>query len=120
MTAFPSTEGITVLGADISDRKQAEEQIHKSEERYRRVLDTMMEGSQIIDFDWRYTYVNDVVAAQGKQKPEELIGHTMMEVYPGIDQTELFIAVRQCMTERTSRRMENGFVFPDGSVGCLS
>jgi len=117
MTAFPSAEGITVLGTDITDRKQAEEQIAKSEERYRRVLDTMMEGSQIIDFDWRYTYVNDVVAAQGKHKPEDLIGRTMMEVYPGIDQTELFAILRDCMEVRTSRRMENRFVFPDGSVG---
>jgi PAS domain S-box-containing protein len=117
MTAFPSTEGITVLGTDITDQKRAEEQIHTSEERYRRVLDTMMEGSQIIDFNWRYAYVNDVVAAQGKRKPDELIGHTMMEMYPGIDQTEFFMILRQCMAERTSRRMENRFVFPDGSIG---
>ena len=33
MTAFPSTEGITVLGVDITDRKQAEEEVHRLNEK---------------------------------------------------------------------------------------
>jgi len=99
------------------ERKRAEAVILESEARYHGILDAMMEGCQIIDFDWRYVYVNDVVAAQGKYTGEELLNHTMMEAYPGIENTELFSILQQCMTERARRRMENQFVFPDGSIG---
>jgi PAS domain S-box-containing protein len=107
----------TVILRDISERQRAQEAVLESEARYQRVLDAMMEGCQIIDFDWRYLYVNDVVAAQGKSAREDLLNHTMMEVYPGIENTELFAILRECMEERTPRRMENQFVFPDGSLG---
>ena len=42
----------------------------------------MIEGCQIIDFDWRYLYVNDAAAKQGRKKKQELLGYTMMQVYP--------------------------------------
>ena len=105
------------VNRNITDRKKAEADSLESEMRYHRVLDTMMEGCQIIDFEWRYAYVNDVVALQGKHTREELLGRTMMETYPGIEQTELFATLEKCMTERTLHRMENRFVFPDGTVG---
>jgi PAS domain S-box-containing protein len=102
---------------DITDRKVAEQNLKASEERYRSTLDQMMEGCQIIDSNWRYLYINTVAAQQGKQSPQDLLGHTMMEMYPGIEQTELYAALRQCMQDRVSKRLENRFVFPDGSVG---
>ena len=109
--------GIILSAEDISERKQAEAAAFQSERRYHRVLDAMMEGCQIIDFNWRYVYVNDVVAQQGKHKSEELLGKTMMEMYPGIEQTEMFAILQKSMADREQRRMENKFVFPDGSVG---
>lgn len=105
------------VNRDVTERKKAETNMIESEVRYHRVLDSMMEGCQIIDFDWRYLYVNDVVASQGRQQREDLLGRTMMEMYPGIENTELFTTLRECMEKRISRRMENEFVFPDGSVG---
>ena len=102
---------------ELTERQRTEAARLESEARYHRVLDAMMEGCQIIDFDWRYVYVNDVVVAQGKETREELLNHTMMEVYPGIENTELFAVLRQCMEERTPRRLANQFAFPDGSIG---
>lgn len=109
--------GFITVNREITDRKRAEFAALESEARYHRVLDTMMEGCQIIDFNWRYAYINEVAASQGRRTPGELLHRTMMEMYPGIEETELFSALRQCMESRTARRMENRFVFPDGSVG---
>lgn len=102
---------------DITEQKQTLEALRRSEERYRRTLNNMLEGCQIIDYDWRYIYVNDTAALHGRREPEELLMHTMMEMYPGIENTELFKVLRHCMEARTHQRLENEFVFPDGDSG---
>ncbi|NPV00808.1 MAG: PAS domain S-box protein [Brevinematales bacterium] len=89
----------------------------ENEKRYRRTLDYMIEGCQIIDRDWRYIYINDAAAAHGKLKKEELLGHTMMEMYPGIENTALFDILRTCIDKGIPHRMENEFFYPDGKKG---
>ena len=81
------------------------------------VLDHLHEGLQVIDRDFRYVYVNEAVARQGKTDRKDLIGVTMMEAYPGIDKTKMFEVLRRAMTDREHLRMENEFVFADGSRG---
>ncbi len=87
------------------------------EDLLREVFSRSLEGFQVIDRDWRYLYVNNEVAKQGKSTPEELIGHTMQEKYPGIEQTPVYIQMKRVMDEGISIRMENEFSFPDGSRG---
>ncbi len=84
---------------------------------YAKVFDYMLEGCQIISRDFRYLYVNDVVAKQGRSTKERLIGNTMMECYPGIEKTEVFEHIRNCIERKEVHRMENEFTFPDGTVG---
>ncbi len=112
LSPLETTAGTLVIAIirDVTERKQADE-------RYRNTLDNMLEGCQIIDFDWRYVYVNVAAARQGHSKPEDLLQRTMMEAYPGIEKTELFRVLRRCMEERLPQNMENVFTFPDGGVG---
>lgn len=120
-------EGLNVLAEEVKyarlnlrnvpGRKEAEEKLIFSEKQFRSSLDTMLEGIQIISFDWRYLYVNNTVASQGKYSREELLGSTMMEKYPGIENTSLFRTLDQCMKNRVSENLENEFVYPDGSKG---
>lgn len=109
--------GIIISAEDITSSKLAHAAALESKARYRRVLDSMMEGCQIVDSDWRYVYVNQVAADQGRRAPEELLNHTMLEMYPGIEQTDMFAVLKECMGSRIGQRMENEFVFPDGSIG---
>ncbi|MDF2455049.1 MAG: sensor histidine kinase [Cytophagaceae bacterium] len=81
------------------------------------VFDEIIEGVQIVDSDWRYVYVNNTVALHGKYSKQELLGYTMMEKYPGIETTEMFASLKQCMTDRKHVQMINEFNFPDGSTG---
>jgi PAS domain S-box-containing protein len=85
--------------------------------RHKTTLDNLMEGFQLISFDWRYLYVNDAVVEQSKYAREQLLGYTMMEKYPGIEKTKLFTVLRKCMKERVSAYFENEFQFPDESTG---
>lgn len=83
----------------------------------RRTLDRLLEGCQIIGRDFRYLYVNDVVVRHARQPREALIGRTMMEVYPGIDETPLFDVIRRVMQGGAPEHLENFFEFPDGTSG---
>lgn len=79
-------------------------------------LDSLMEGFQLISMDWRYVYINDAVVKQsGYKMKSELLGYTMMERFPGIEQTKLFKHLEQAMYEGIASNFENEFTFPDGT-----
>ena len=119
--ALPDIREIAAVRERLDDeahkREAAEAAMREGAALYRHTLDHMLEGCQIIDFDWRYRYVNAAGALQNRQSAQALMGRTMMEVYPGIDATEIFATLRRCMTERTAQHTETEFVFPDGSAG---
>ncbi|HEX8516282.1 MAG TPA: PAS domain S-box protein [Bacteroidia bacterium] len=102
---------------DVTERLDANEKLIESENKIWRTLDKMMEGIQIIDSEWRYTYVNESIAKQGKNNRAEMLGRTMMEMYPGIENTHLFQVLRKCMTEKKPEFLENEFLHNDGSNG---
>lgn len=79
------------------------------------VLDSLREGIQILDHDFRYVYVNAAVSAHGQLGKSELLGRTMQECYPGIESTETFAFLRNSMGGRTPAAKRNEFTFADGS-----
>lgn len=96
--------------------KQLEEERINVEVHVRRILDNMLEGCMIIGFDWTYLYVNEVAARHGHQSRENLIGRTMLEIYPGVEKSAIFAAYRRCMEERVHQRLESEYTFPDGTT----
>ncbi len=116
--------GSVLIFSDTSDKKRADDvivklnhSIEKNEKRFLTTLDGMMEGIQIINFNWQYLYVNDAIVTQGIYTKKELLGHTMMEKFPGIEHTELFKVLERCMRERISDHIETEFNFPDSLSG---
>lgn len=102
---------------DITDKIISKKILEASELRYQNTLNTMMEGAQIISFDWRYIYVNDAFVRHSKCTREELMCGTVLELYPGIEQTPIYDVYLKCFSERVSIHLENEFTFPDGSSG---
>jgi PAS domain S-box-containing protein len=78
------------------------------------IFDDLVEGVQVIDFDFRYVYLNRVAAHHGRRTREELIGRRMGEMYPGIEDSDVYRLLRTCMNRRTPQQMVNRFVYPDG------
>ncbi len=103
------------VGIDISERVEAEEELRRSEERYHSTLDSIVEGGQLIGHDWRYLYLNDTAAVHNRRPNSELLGRTMQEAWPGIEQSEVYGMIRRCLEERVPVRGETEFHFADGS-----
>ncbi len=87
-----------------------------SHEEVATAVGAMREGLQIIDRGWRYVFLNDAAAAHGRRAAHELIGKTMMECYPGIDETPLFDHLRAAMGDGRAAAIENVFRYPDDAI----
>ncbi len=105
------------MGIDISARKRAEADLRASEERYRTTLETMMEGCQIIAFDWTCIYLNQAAATHSRRPRSEILGRKLIDIWPGIERSPLFTLLRRGMNDRTSALEEIEFTFPDGRTG---
>lgn len=82
------------------------------------LLDTMAGGAQVLGPDWRYLYINDAgVQQSGYLCREELLGFSIMDRYPGVENTELFQILHRSMFHRAVQRLETPFVFPGGRAG---
>src|SRR4051794_31520630 len=105
-------ERINDLEAQLLKYHSPQPSLQINEDHYYRAFDSLLEGAEIIDFDWHYLYVNDAVAGHGRQPKEVLLRSTVIELYPGIENTDMFAHLRTCMQERTPQHFESEFIFP--------
>lgn len=103
------------VGIDVTERKRIESEIIASEQRLRSTLDNMIEAVQIIGFNWEYIYVNRAGLRQNRMEHADMVGHTMLEKYPGLETTEVFKKLKRSMEERVVQETETEFFFPDGT-----
>ncbi len=67
---------------DITERKQAEEALRKSEEKYRTVLENMTESCYEVDLAGKFTFFNDGMCRGLGYSREELMGMTYKAFTP--------------------------------------
>jgi two-component system, cell cycle sensor histidine kinase and response regulator CckA len=77
-------------------------------------IEHLLEGVQIIGFDWTYLYLNETAATHARRPASQLIGRTMMSCYPGIERTEMFSVLRQVMQARRPEKLINEFTYSNG------
>lgn len=85
------------------------------DERLRNQMDRLLEGMQIIDFEWNYLFINDVLAFQLGMPKSRLERQKITDVFPGIDSLPFFKYLTDCMENRRVVEFENQFFFEDGS-----
>jgi PAS domain S-box-containing protein len=68
---------------DMTERKQAEQKLRHSEERYRRIVETAAEGIETLDRDGRITYINSRGASLLGYPVEEVLHRSAFDfVFP--------------------------------------
>lgn len=108
--------GVVISFKDETEKRKQQQLIKESEDRLRSSLDNMIEGCQIIGHDYRYLFLNKAALKSSRKTSAELMGRTMMECYPGIEKTEMFRKLKNCMEKRIPEIMENEFIYPDGEM----
>ncbi len=111
------TQLISEMTYQKLEQAQLNEALTKSEERFRGAFDHMLEGCQIIGYDWKYIYLNRSAEIHNRRPNEELLGNRYQDMWPGIEETEVFKIIERVLEKRIPHQFENKFVFPDGRIG---
>ena len=107
---------ITVL--DITERKQAEEVLRQSEERYRTILESVEDGYFEVDIAGNYVFVNDANCRLLGYSREELTGMSYRAVSPEEDAKKLYQDFNSVYrTGEPMKSISYRFTRKDGSVG---
>jgi|GEM_PF-1515701 len=73
---------------NITDRKIAEEELRKSEEKYRSILESFYDVYYSADMDGIVTAISSSVQAQTGYTPEEIVGRPAIDFYPDSSERE--------------------------------
>jgi PAS domain S-box-containing protein len=69
------------MAVDITDRKQAEDAVWQSEEKYRRIVETTNEGIWLLDSNFHTSFVNRQMAGMLGYQPGEMLGRSVFDFY---------------------------------------
>ncbi|NVO19730.1 MAG: PAS domain S-box protein [Bacteroidetes bacterium] len=92
-------------------------QFIKDENFFHSILDNLLEGCQIIGSDWRIQYANRSAEVHNRRPNHELLGNVYMDMWPGINSTEVYSVLKTCMDKHIPQQLENRFIYPDGKAG---
>ncbi|MFZ2455597.1 MAG: PAS domain S-box protein [Candidatus Altiarchaeia archaeon] len=100
---------LSMLLTDITDKKNAEDLLHRSEKRFEDVLETGEEYIWETDGQIYYTFVSDKSKDIKGYAPQELIGHTLLEHMPEEDMETFRKAIDEAVSGKKPFKLELRF-----------
>ncbi|MDA8240015.1 MAG: GAF domain-containing protein [Nitrospiraceae bacterium] len=94
------------LEQEIADRRRAEEQAMKSQERLFDILESISDGFFTLDRRWRFTYVNHEAVRLWRRSLGELIGRSIWEVVPDAVGTICYEQYHRAVAEKVPASFE--------------
>ncbi|MBI5109041.1 MAG: PAS domain S-box protein [Rhodocyclales bacterium] len=108
---------VVVSHVNITARKEVEFALRESESGMRSMLDSMLEGCQIVGFDWRYRYINKAAEAHNRRASDQMLGRTVTECWPELELTEAYALMKSSLEQRVTHKFDAQLSLPDGSRG---
>ncbi len=109
--------GLCGIARDITEHKEAEIALKKSEKRYRNLLESISDSVYVLDKDWNHVVVNDAAVKFTGIPKERLLGSSLLELFPGVEDTAFFSVFQKVMGEGRPDMVQNHYAFPDGREG---
>lgn len=109
--------GVIGILNNVTEIKKLEAEIKKKDDFWRETLEKMDFGFQIIDNEFKYIYLNKKTEEFSKYPPGSLIRKKMTEMYPNIETTDLFHAIKKVIEKKEIEITTNEFNFPNGEIG---
>jgi PAS domain S-box-containing protein len=103
------------LERELAERKETEQELRDSEQRYRRLVDTASEGIWEVDELYITTLVNPRMAEMLGYEPKEMVGRKLHEFLFDDDQTEMAARIAS-RREGLNERYEQKYRHKDGST----
>jgi len=112
--------GMFGIARDITERKRAEEALHRSEERFRGLIETSSDWVWEVDGNCVYTYVSPKIRELLGCEPQEVLGKTPFDLMPrGEAQRVATLVGPLFSSQRPFSSMENVNLHKDGRVVVL-
>jgi PAS domain S-box-containing protein len=86
----------------LDNTSDAKEALRVAQARTESVLASLADTHILFDQEWRYVYVNEAAVRAIGRPREEILGHTLWELYPDIVGTELDRQYRRAMEQRVA------------------
>ncbi len=117
---FEGRRARIVVAYDITGRRQAEEALQASEERFRAFQDSSPASARIVNADGRITYANPTYLSFLGMAEQDVIGRHLTEIFPGKYAKEILAAHARVLQGGLALNFEETLAFGDGSMHTMS
>jgi PAS domain S-box-containing protein len=100
------SRGAIAAMLDITERKRAEEQLERSNQKLNEILASIQDDFYVIDHNWIFIYANRQFTSKLGKEPEDLIGNNVWKMFPKHVGMALEENFRAAMEKREVRRFE--------------
>jgi PAS domain S-box-containing protein len=116
MTSIGGRQVICAIVRDITDRKKADEQLRRSEEKYRTLAEASPEMIYLVDREGYVRYLNSTAASKFGKDPAKIAGQHLEKLFPGQAAARHIKAIQHVM--ETGRTLTTEVLEPFESGPC--
>ncbi len=99
--------GFVSVNRDISERKQVEAQLERSNQKLDHILTSIQDDFYVLDRDWKFVYASKLFTSKIGKEPEDFVGNNIWEMFPKHVGTTFEENLRITMEKGRGRRFKS-------------